>query len=327
MGIALPYRLGRGAREAVGLKAVRYNTAVGVTLSSLESELGSPLVKLRFADVKLLYTLVSALADTLEEASMKVSKDGIEIYGMDPAKVAYVEVKIPYSAFLEYKVDQDIELGLQLPSVERALSISRKGYTALLEATQDKVLIGIEGAVRRTYLLPNIQVSAERLEVKLEHDAHVKLLGDPLRRAVEDASQFGDVVEFEATATYFAVRASGERKAEARFLSGSASLLEISVNSDVVKSTYDAGYLGKIMDLARFTESVSLDFKADSPLEVTMESPSGISLRYVLAPSAAGAPVPAEEGGRGRARRRREEESEESGEEEESEESEESEEE
>jgi len=276
-------------------------------LSELESQIGSPVARIRYPDAKLFKSIVDSLAEIVEEASFTITKDGVKVVGLDPAKVAYIEATIPYSSFLEYELSQDsVVMGANLSLLSRALVETKKGNSVEFRVTQSQVLIKVEGQAKRTYLLPNIEVSLEIPEMKLDHDVDVRIMADPFRRAIEDAGEFSNTVEFEATDTYFAVRASGGRRAEAKFLSGSGSLISLEVKSPA-RATYDYSYLDKVLSLAKVAEQVEVMFKTDSPVELRFDSAT-FSVRYILAPYAAGAETPEEGGGgrRGRATRRKE---------------------
>lgn len=284
-------------------------------MSELESQLGNAVARLRYPDAKTFKSIIDSLSDIIEEASFTITKDGVKVSGLDPAKVAYIEVTIPYSSFLEYELSQDsVTMGANLASLSKALVDTKKGNSVEFRISQSQVLIKVEGQARRVYLLPNIEVSSEIPEMKLEHDADVKIMADPFRRAVEDAGEFGNAVEFEATDTYFAVRASGGRQAEAKFLSGSGSLISLEVKENA-KATYDYSYLDKVLSLAKVAEQVEVMFKTDNPLELRLDSPS-FSVRYVLAPYTGEAAGGEETGKRSRKRKEKaEEEAEESEEE------------
>jgi len=284
-------------------------------LSEFESQLGEVKAKLKYPSATTLATLVESLSELLEEASFTITKEGVKAAGMDPAKVAYIEVTIPYANFLEYEVPEEgVNLGANLPALSRALSRVKKTDVVTLEVSSSNLLVRVEGQTIREYLLPNLEVSSEVPEIKLEHTAHVKIMSDPFKRALSDAGEFGDVVELEATENMFAVRAASEKRVEAKFLSGSASLVVIEVKERSV-GRYDFNYLDKVLAMAKVADTVDVQFSNDRPLELRFESPGGTSIMYVLAPAAGAAPA-AEE--RAEASREEEEsEGEEAGEEEE----------
>lgn len=290
-------------------------------MSELESQFGNAVARFRYPDAKMFRSIIDSLSDIIEEAAFTITKDGVKVSGLDPAKVAYVEVTIPYSSFLEYELSQDsVTMGANLASLSKALVDTKKGNSVEFRVSQSQVLIKVEGQARRVYLLPNIEVASEIPEMKLEHDADIKIMADPFRRAVEDAGEFGNAVEFEATDTYFAVRASGERRAEAKFLSGSGSLISLEVKESA-KAVYDYSYLDKVLSLTKVAEQVEVMFKTDNPLELRLDSPS-FSVRYVLAPYTGEAAGEEKTGRRSRRKEAKEEEAAESEESEEAEESE-----
>jgi DNA polymerase sliding clamp subunit (PCNA homolog) len=253
-------------------------------LSEFESQLGEVKAKLKYPSATTLATLVESLSELLEEASFTITKEGVKAVGMDPAKVAYIEVTIPYANFLEYEVPEEgVNLGANLSALSRALSRVKKTDVVTLEVSLSNLLVRVEGQPIREYLLPNLEVSSEVPEIKLEHTAHVKILSDPFKRALSDAGEFGDVVEVEATENMFAVRAASEKRVEAKFLSGSASLVAIEVNERTT-SRYDFNYLDKVLAMAKVADVVDIQFSTDRPLELKFESPGGMSVKYILAP-------------------------------------------
>jgi DNA polymerase sliding clamp subunit (PCNA homolog) len=260
-------------------------------LSEFESQLGEVKAKLKYPSATTLATLVESLSELLEEASFTITKEGVKAVGMDPAKVAYIEVTIPYANFLEYEVPEEgVNLGANLPALSRALSRVKKTDVVTLEVSSSNLLVRVEGQTIREYLLPNLEVSSEVPEIKLEHTAHVKIMSDPFKRALSDAGEFGDVVELEATENMFAVRAASEKRVEAKFLSGSASLVVIEVKERSV-GRYDFNYLDKVLAMAKVADTVDVQFSNDRPLELRFESPGGTSIMYVLAPAAGAAPA------------------------------------
>ncbi len=264
-------------------------------MPGLESQIGEVSARLRYPNAKILASLIDTLSGVLEEASFTITKEGVRAAGMDPAKVAYIEVLIPYANFMEYDLkEESVVVGANLASLSRALSGAKKNDIVTFLVSTSNLLIRLEGQTPRTYLLPNLQVSGEAPEIRLEHTAHVKVISDAFRRALSDAGEFGDLVQLEATQEMFAVRAAGEKRVEAKFLSGSASLVLLEVKERAVAS-YDFSYLDRVLSLAKVADSVDVQFKSDSPLELRFESPSGLQIRYVLAPSAGGPAAPARE--------------------------------
>ncbi len=257
---------------------------------SLEVEVESPIARIKYPDVKTFRELIVALSKILDEARFTLSSSGLRIVGMDPAKVAYIEVHVPREAFLEYEIEEGRELvdvGFNLGVLKGVLE-GRKGNPVEMIVAQDKVLVGVEGAISRKFLLPNLEVAVEELgEVKLEHDVRAVIIGDVLKKAISDIKTVSDIVEMEADENRLVIRSTGETgpKVTLKLTRESTALIDLQVRNPS-KARFDVSYLENTLNLCKIAESVELMFSTDKPLELNFKSPDGSTVRYILAPSA-----------------------------------------
>jgi proliferating cell nuclear antigen len=257
---------------------------------SLEAEVESPIARIKYPDVKTFKELIVALSKILDEAKLSLTRTGLRIVGMDPAKVAYIEVHMPREAFLEYEIEEDrevVEAGFNLGVLEDILE-GRKGNPVEMVIAQDKVLVSVEGAVIRRFLLPNLEVAVEELgEVELEHDVKAVVISDVLKKAISDIKAVSDIVEVEADENQIVLRSTGEAgpKVTLRLTRESSALINLEARNPS-RAKYDVSYLENTLDLCKVAESVELMFSTDKPLELNFKSPDGSTVRYILAPSA-----------------------------------------
>jgi proliferating cell nuclear antigen len=257
---------------------------------SLEAEVESPIARIKYPDVKTFKELIVALSKILDEAKLLLTRTGLRIVGMDPAKVAYIEVHMPREAFLEYEIEEDrevVEAGFNLGVLEDILE-GRKGNPVEMVIAQDKVLVSVEGAVIRRFLLPNLEVAVEELgEVELEHDVKAVVISDVLKKAISDIKAVSDIVEIEADENQIVLRSTGEAgpKVTLRLTRESSALIDLEARNPS-RAKYDVSYLENTLNLCKVAESVELMFSTDKPLELNFKSPDGSTVRYILAPSA-----------------------------------------
>ncbi len=257
---------------------------------SLEAEVESPIARIKYPDVKTFKELIVALSKILDEAKLSLTRTGLRIVGMDPAKVAYIEVHMPREAFLEYEIEEDrevVEAGFNLGVLEDILE-GRKGNPVEMVIAQDKVLVSVEGAVIRRFLLPNLEVAVEELgEVELEHDVKAVVISDVLKKAISDIKAVSDIVEVEADENQIVLRSMGEAgpKVTLRLTRESSALINLEARNPS-RAKYDVSYLENTLNLCKVAESVELMFSTDKPLELNFKSPDGSTVRYILAPSA-----------------------------------------
>jgi proliferating cell nuclear antigen len=258
---------------------------------SLEAEVESPIARIKYPDVKTFKELIVALSKILDEAKLSLTRTGLRIVGMDPAKVAYIEVHMPREAFLEYEIEEDrevVEAGFNLGVLEDILE-GRKGNPVEMVIAQDKVLVSVEGAVIRRFLLPNLEVAVEELgEVELEHDVKAVVISDVLKKAISDIKAVSDIVEIEADENQIVLRSTGEAgpKVTLRLTRESSALIDLEARNPS-RAKYDVSYLENTLNLCKVAESVELMFSTDKPLELNFKSPDGSTVRHILAPSAA----------------------------------------
>ncbi len=242
-------------------------------------------------EAKVFKEMVEGVAKILDEALIVVSREGLTLRGMDPAKTAYIEIQIPASSFLEFDMPGDVEtveLGVNMETMVSVVKKSKKGDQLEARIRDDRVLFTVEGTIVKRYLLPNLEIAAELPgEVKLEHSVEATVIVDVVKKALKDAELVGNIVEFEGSQDYLAIRSVGEAKSrmEARLTPETPALLSLEVREPAA-SKYDIDYIKKVLNLTKIAESVYIGFSSDRPLEIVFNSPDGSRVRYVLAPAA-----------------------------------------
>jgi len=257
----------------------------------LGADLEGIVATFRYPDAKSFREFVEALRKILDEARFDIKPEGVRVAGMDPAKVAFIEVWMPRDAFLEYEVDESREsiyMGVRLESLANALKKGKKGEPVLFRVTDDKVFMQIDSIVVKRFLMPNIEVFLDIPEnLSLEHDVEATVIADVVKKAIRDVEIVGRDVEFEASEGRLVIRAKGESrtKIEAVLQEGvSSALLYLEVRNPSV-SAYDVSYLKNVLNLTKIAESVDIKFSSEKPLEMVFKSPEGSRVRYLLAPS------------------------------------------
>ncbi len=258
-----------------------------MAVETLEEKISEPRAKMRFPDAKVLRAMIESLGKILEEARFTITQDGVRVVGMDPGKMALIEVVMPSEAFLEYEVEGEVEMGVHLGSLVNMLKRGRKNDTVLFLVSDDRVLVRIDAATIKRYLVPNIEVVTDvPEEIRLEHDVEASVISDVIQRAVKDAEVVGSAIIMEAEDDTLKFKSQGEgaRRVEVRLTSESASLLYINVKNPAT-SAYDLQYLKNVLSLAKVAEAVDIKFSSDKPLELVFRSPEGSRIRMLLAPT------------------------------------------
>ncbi len=253
---------------------------------TLEDRIASPLASLKYPDSKTFSAIVEGLSKIMDEARFDILREQVKVVGMDPAKVALMQVEIPYEAFLEYNVEAEkVAMGITMESLKNIVKRGKKGEPVSFRVTEDKILVVIEGSLTRRFLLPNLEVYVEAPEeIRLEHDVEATLISDAVKAAIRDAEVVGDVVEFEADEDRIVIRGRGESRAETIITQESPALAALEVKKPA-KSAYDITYLKNVLKLAAVAQAVDIKFSSEKPLELVFKSAENTSIRYLLAPT------------------------------------------
>ncbi len=254
--------------------------------SSIESQIGKVKAKFKYPDSRVLRQMTSTLSEIIEEANFEISKEGVKVVATDPGKIAYIEINMPYETFLDYEINQETNMGVNVQSLDNIISRGKKGDNVEFLVSDQYILVKIEGDVIKKYLIPNIEVVIDvPKEIKLDFDSRIVILGDTFKKVLTDASAFGDIVELEADENSFKVRAKGEGpKAEVNLNKGSSSLIELESKEKSI-SLYDVNFLKSVLNLAKIAETVEIRFSSDKPIELIFNAPDKSKIRYLLAPT------------------------------------------
>ncbi|MCX8196220.1 MAG: hypothetical protein N3F67_03995 [Acidilobaceae archaeon] len=239
-------------------------------------------VEIEHPDGKGFAELLSTLAEVLDEVALEITQEGLKASGFDPSKIAYVELEIPRSALRSISVKENMSVGLNLKALHKILNV-KSGRPIVLRATHEEVELEWGEDARKIYVMPNLEVQQEAASVKVSQEARVVLVGEVLRRILRDVEAYSDMVELEADEESVTIR-SPDGKVKIPIARGSSALIELEVSTPA-KGIYDLSYIKKVLGLVRYMESVVLTFSSGGPLEISMRSIDGTSLRYIVAPA------------------------------------------
>ncbi len=240
-------------------------------------------MKLTLADTKLLKDSVSAIADLVTEVRFKISSNGMELVAMDPANVAMVLFKLLSSSFLEYAVEKDTTIALNLNDLKQVLRRVKPADTLTLENPDAKLKITVKGKSTRTFHLPLIDVEDREQKVPdLSFTATVTTAASIINDAIEDVDIIGESVAFVAEKDSFKISSSNDL---------SAAEVELKPDNDTTisakeatRSKYSIEYLKKMIQGAKLADTVTIQFSKDYPLKLDYTVKDKMQLAFILAP-------------------------------------------
>jgi len=147
-------------------------------------------IRLTLAEPKYLKESISIISELVNEARFKVNSNGVELVAMDPANVAMVIFKLLSSCFVEYKVDGEAEVSINLNSLKQILRRAKSNDALTLEVgTDSKLHVTLKGSTTRKFSIPIIDLDEKDQKVpELAFPVIVETSTDILNDAIEDIS-------------------------------------------------------------------------------------------------------------------------------------------
>ncbi len=242
-------------------------------------------MKLVLAEPKYLKDSITIISELVTEARFTVKKDGLELTAMDPANVAMVSYKLLASSFSEYDTKNTTSLAINLTNFKQILRRAGPGDTLVLETQENKLKVVIRGTSTRTFHLPLIELEErEQRMPDLKFNATVTTEALGLQSAIEDADIVAESLAFIAEEKSLQINAEGDL---------SRALIEIVADNHTkivikdgqkVRARYSIEYLKKMIQAAKLTDKVTIEFSKDYPLKLSFKVVDKLSLEFVLAP-------------------------------------------
>ncbi len=241
-------------------------------------------MKLSLAEPKYLKESIAIISELVNEATFKVTPQGIELVAMDPANVAMVIFKLLSSSFVEYKVDKPQEIAINLSNLKQVLRRAKPNDAITLELEENKLKITLKSNTTRTFSLPIIDLEEKEQRVpELNFAATVRTSSSVLNEAVEDVDIVAESVSFMAEKGKFTVQAEGDlSKAHIEIEEDKDTKVE--VKGDKVRSKYSIEYLKKMITGSKLADEVTINFNKDYPLRLDYKTIDRVALSFILAP-------------------------------------------
>ena len=242
-------------------------------------------MRLTLEDPRFLKDSIGIISELVNEARFKVTKESMELVAMDPANVAMVIFKLLSSAFVEYKLENDVELSINLDNLKKILRRASPGETLTLEVEKSKLKVTLEGRAKRTFSLPILEFEGREQKIPdLKFPASVTLAPGLLENAIDDVDVVAESVTFEIDPLSFVINASGDLSdVKVELKSGDDVRVESSSKAKL-KSKYSVEYLKKIVRGGKLANEAKLSLDTNYPLRLEYKVVDKLLLAFILAP-------------------------------------------
>ncbi|MBU2633932.1 MAG: proliferating cell nuclear antigen (pcna) [Nanoarchaeota archaeon] len=240
-------------------------------------------MKLVLSEPKYLKEPVLILSELVNEARFKIDKDKIEVIAMDPASVAMVVFKLLASSFVEYNLEKEEEICINLDNFKQVLKRAKANDSLILELKDNKLNVTLKGDSVRKFSLSLINIEEEEQKVPdLKFLGNIEINNTLFNEAIEDMDVVAESVGFILDSGKFGLSAAGNLNAADVVFNVDD---DVKVNCDVnLKARYSLEYLKKIIKGSKLSDNVVLSFSNDYPLKVEYKVMDKLSLVTILAP-------------------------------------------
>jgi proliferating cell nuclear antigen len=242
---------------------------------------------LKVADAKRFRDVLTAVSTIVEEATFDLDSNGMRLRGMDPSRIAMVDLELPCAVFEKYECTSPLKLCVNITEFLKLLKRAGKdeALELVLNEATGRLQIKIVGKYIREFNMPTLTASEETVPVpKITFNVGAKVLTENLNMAIGDAELVSDHVQIEADAEKLVLNASGELLGATIVLTkGSDALLELNVKTPS-KATFNLSHLAEIIKAVASTGFVMLEFSTDMPIKLDFQQDKGERLVFFLAP-------------------------------------------
>ncbi|MDI6889154.1 MAG: DNA polymerase sliding clamp [Methanocellales archaeon] len=227
---------------------------------------------------------IEAISTLVDEAKLKLSKDGISINAVDPANVAMISFGLHPDAFESYECT-DGEIGLNLETLVDILSMTERSDKIEIELDPEEhnLLLKMGGLA---YTLSLIDLAAMRKEPKvpsLELPAKVTLKGSDLRLAIKAAEKVSDHLALGVDGSTFFMEAESDTN-RVRFQLTKDELISLDA-SGPARSLFSLDYLSDMSKAISKANEVTVHLGKDYPVKINFSVAGGKGkVEYLLAP-------------------------------------------
>ncbi|MEM1628568.1 MAG: DNA polymerase sliding clamp [Desulfurococcaceae archaeon] len=239
-------------------------------------------------EAKMFKEIIEATGNIADEVAFKISPEGFTLKALDIDQSSFLEVFFPPDLFLEFNVEKEFIIGVSIANLKRVLKFIKKGDNLVMGLEGDYVRFEIESIVKRRFGFRNLDVQVPEIpETAFQYNVSAQLMSAAVKKAIEDVKSIGGVVEFDTPSKeLFVIRAVGTGKMEAKFAMGSTAVISLEI-SELSRASYDAGKLSNILDIAKVSDIVKIQFSSKMPLRMEFLVGNG-KVAYLLAPFEAG---------------------------------------
>ncbi len=243
-------------------------------------------MKLVVAEPKFLTESISIISELVNEVTLKIQKNKIDLIALDPANVAMMSFTLLSSAFAEYQIDEPKNISINLEQLKQVLKRAKTSdtITLMLDEKKNKLKVKIVGNLTRTFDLSLLNLDEKEPKMpQLNFSIKITTATSTFDEAIEDMGIISDALSLTAEKEKFTIDTSSSlHSARVELPAGNETSIENSTG--IVNAKYSLEYLKKMIKASKLTNKVQIQFDKDYPLKLDYLVKDKMNLSFILAP-------------------------------------------
>ncbi|MBI2663263.1 proliferating cell nuclear antigen (pcna) [Candidatus Woesearchaeota archaeon] len=243
-------------------------------------------MKLVLAEPKFLKDSVNIISELVNEVTLKIDQNKIELIALDPANVAMVIFRLLSSAFVEYEVDKPEEISVNLDSLKQILRRAKPRDVITIElGKKNQLTIKFKGESSKTFNIALIDLEDKQQKIPdLKFPLRVELPSIMFDESIEDMGVIAESVALIAEKDRFTIQAESKLNTAKVEVTPDEEIKIIINDSNPVLARYSIEYLKKISKASKLCDVVLLEFDKEYPLKAVFRVMDKLDLQFILAP-------------------------------------------
>ena len=250
--------------------------------------------KMVLSNTDIIKNSIPIIAEIIDEGIFKINQNGLSLLSPDRTMVSVVDFNIPSTAFEEFKVEGEVELGMNLASLVDVIKRIKGSDKVIIQSgKENRVNINIEGNGRRRFELSLLDIKTEKPPIdQLKFTGKIEMKSEILEEGIADAEivaamvliQMAYSVVLQASPGIFKMSTKGDiSSVELEMKKGEPGLESIEAEGNI-RARYPLEYLKKMIKAAKLSKKTILEFGSDYPMRLGFIDVDKVSLKFVLAP-------------------------------------------
>ncbi|OYT60376.1 MAG: proliferating cell nuclear antigen (pcna) [Desulfurococcales archaeon ex4484_217_1] len=241
--------------------------------------------KVLFSDARAWRYLMTAIGKIIEEGTLRFTSEGVTLRAMDPSHIIMVDLNMPKTIFEEYNVTKEEKVSINFNDFIKILRRATKNDKLGLELREEKIAVVFLGASERTFVLPTLSISEEKLpEPRIQFKASVRITSATFRDMLKDIEPVAETIKLVCDGEALKVIGKGSRgEAEIVLTEESGALIDLSVE-EKAEASYSIEYFKNIAPASQASDTVTIRFSTNMPCRLDFELAGEGRLTFYIAP-------------------------------------------